>query len=448
MKKTMVLSVIMGMLMTTTVLAAGWEQRADGAWIWTNKNGEMVRHMWKESSDGRDYFLGSDGVMVTNQLIDYEGNLYYVDELGRKASEQWVSLYDGETEMNRWYYFLRSGKMYVPDEAGVKKEINGEKYIFDEEGRLLFGWITEDGTMVDPVEDPEGWKYAVYYAGDASEGNLKTGWQQLTVNYYNGKAKTEEDEDDPEEKYRNNFKTVWFYFGKAGKKVYSNDDFRLTDEDGKEYRYKFDANGVMTSQKLLNQPKTTTTTKKKTTTTKKKDVDHSKWTVKVPTKSENAYYNENEVKQTFYTRKDGSKAKNVIEKIGSKYYCFDSAGIMKTGLLAIKNGKYAYTLQNSSPWDEQWASDDDLRAAMDSGHQIMYFNEETGERKKGKMKLEMLHGERTLYFDENGCAVDGAYRDYLYNAGILQTAEDKSQIFTVNGVSYKVNEKGLIITGV
>ena len=139
MKKTIVLSVIMSMLMTTTVFAAGWEQRNDGAWIWKNKSGEIVREVWKPASDGKDYFLGSDGVMVTKQLIEYDGNLYYVDELGKKATEQWVSLYDEESKMNRWYYFQKSGKMYVPNEAGTQKEINGEKYIFDQDGRLLFG---------------------------------------------------------------------------------------------------------------------------------------------------------------------------------------------------------------------------------------------------------------------------------------------------------------------
>ena len=447
MKKTIVLSAIMGLFMTTTVLAAGWEQREDGAWIWRNNSGEMVRETWKSASDGIDYFLGSDGVMVTNRLVEFESNYYYVDALGRKASEQWVSLYDEESEANRWYYFMKSGKMYRPDEAGTKKEISGERYIFDTEGRLLYGWITEDGYMIDLNEEPDGWKRAAYYAGDASEGNLKVGWRQMTVNYYNGKAKTEEDEDDPEEKYRNNFKTVWFYFNSAGKKMVSNDDFRQTNAEGKEYRYKFDENGVMTSQKLLNPVKTTTTTKKTTTTTKKKDVDYSKWTEKVPTASENAYYNEYEIKQKFYTRKDGTKAKNVIEKIDSKYYCFDSAGIMKVGLLAIKDGKYGYTLQTSLPWDEQWASDSDLREAMNNGYKIMYFDEETGAREKGKMKLEMLHGERTLCFDNDGCAVDGAYNGYLYSAGILQTAEYDTQSFTVNGKTYVVNEKGRIVSG-
>ena len=65
MKKTIVLSVLMSMLMTTTVFAAGWEQRNDGAWIWKNKSGEIVREMWKTASDGKDYFLG-DG----NQTAD------------------------------------------------------------------------------------------------------------------------------------------------------------------------------------------------------------------------------------------------------------------------------------------------------------------------------------------------------------------------------------------
>jgi len=440
-------SLMMTLFMTTTAFAAGWEQREDGAWLYREKDGDLVRNEWRSASDGLDYFLGSDGTMFTNRLFEYDGNMYYVDGLGRKATEMWVSLYDDDSEMDRWYYFLRSGKMYVPDEPGTRKEIGEEKYIFDDSGRMLYGWITADGEMIDLEDEPDGWKNATYYAGEANEGNIKTGWRQLKVNYYNGKPKNEDDEDDPDETYRNNYKTVWFYFGNSGKKTVSNDNFRQTNAEGKEYRYKFDDYGVMTSQKLLTKD-TTTTKKKTTTTTKKKDVDKSKWTERVPSKSEDAYYNEYEVKQWFYTRKDGSKAKDVIEKIDGKYYCFDKSGIMRVGILAIKNDKYAYTLQNTQVWDGIWAEEADLRAAMDDGYTIMYFDEDGGARKKGKIKVELNFGECTMCFDSDGKAVDGEYNGYLYNAGVLVTHDSDTKSYTVNGKTYVVNEKGKILSGV
>lgn len=447
MRKTIILSSIMSIFLTTTVLAAGWEQREDGTWIWRNNNGELICKEWRTASDGIDYFLGSDGTMVTNRMIEYDGNMYYVDEQGRKATEQWVSLYDPESNMDRWYYFQRSGKMYVPKERGEKKDIGGEKYIFDDEGRMLYGWIDEDGYMVDLVEEPDGWKTAMYYGGEATEGNLKTGWREIKVNYYDGKPKNEEEENDPNEAYKNRIKTAWFYFNNSGRKLTNRTDFTLTDEKGNVYEYKFDEYGVMTNQKLKNPPQTTTKT---TTTTKKtppkKKVDYSKWTERVPSKSENAYYNEIEAKQHFYTRKDGTSAKNVIEKIDGKYYCFDSAGIMKVGILAVKNNQYAYTLQNSLPWDDIWADEDELRQAMDQGYDIMYFDEETGARKTGKFKMELNIGKATLCFDSNGLAVDGEYQGYLYSAGVLQIAYDEYDSFTVNGKTYTVNEKGKIIS--
>ena len=425
MKYAMITGVLMSMLLTTTSFAAGWEQIENGSWIWKDSNGAIVKEAWKPASDGCDYFLGTDGIMVTNQLVEYENDLYYVDELGRKVSEQWVSLYDNDSEMNRWYYFQKSGKIYSPDELGKKKEINGEKYIFDDEGRMLYGWITEDGYMVDEEDDPEGWKAAVYYAGSPNEGNLKVGWKQINVTYEDEKVKSH-----------------WFYFNNSGKKMVNNTSFKQTNAEGKEYVYKFDANGVMTSQKLVTQTTTKTTTTSKTNNT----TDKSKWVERVPTKSENAYFYENEIKQKFYTNKKGTKVKNTIEKIDGKYYCFDSAGIMMTGILAIKDGQYAYTLQNVTSWDETWADVDDLRKAMDDGYQIMYFKEEDGTREKGKVKLEMMDDVYTLYFDTDGCAVDGNYKGYLYSAGVLMTAADDDETYTVNGKTYVVNKKGKILS--
>ena len=425
MKRAMIASIMMSMLLTTTSFAAGWEQMENGSWIWKDSNGIAVREEWKPASDGIDYYLGSDGIMVTNRLVEYENNMYYVDELGRKVSEKWVSIYDDESEMNRWYYFQKSGKAYAPDESGKKKEINGEKYFFDDEGRMLYGWITEDGSMIDMEDNPEGWKTAVYYAGDQNEGNIKTGWRKIDVTY--------DDE---------NVRSQWFFFGNSGKKLVNNDNFKQTNADGKEYVYKFNSYGVMTSQKLLNPPAKSTSKTTKTNQT----TDKSKWVERIPTMSENEYFHENEIKQKFYTNKKGTKVKDKIEKIDNKYYLFDSAGIMRTGIVAIKDDKYAYTLQNVTSWDETWADVSDMRKAMDDGYQIMYFSEEDGAREKGKIKLELMDDEYTLCFDSDGCAVDGNYKGYLYNAGVLMEAYDEDETYTINGKTYVVNKKGKILS--
>ena len=43
--------------------------------------------------------------------------------------------------------------------------INGKKYFFDDEGRMMSGWLTDDGN--------------IYYLGEENEGWAYTGWQYL-----------------------------------------------------------------------------------------------------------------------------------------------------------------------------------------------------------------------------------------------------------------------------
>ena len=52
---------------------------------------------------------------------------------------------DDEPE-HYWYYFQANGKALTNgDNSDVSlKTINGKKYSFDEEGKMLFGWVAED----------------------------------------------------------------------------------------------------------------------------------------------------------------------------------------------------------------------------------------------------------------------------------------------------------------
>ena len=93
---------------------AEW-QVEDGEWVYLDKYGDRVYNEWKKS--GNDYYyLGDDGVMVTDQVIkdgDSNGNIYYVDSSGKKAVNRWVevdnedndTLPNGDEVDSLWYYF-------------------------------------------------------------------------------------------------------------------------------------------------------------------------------------------------------------------------------------------------------------------------------------------------------------------------------------------------------
>lgn len=434
---------ISGMLITATCfpsLAAGWEQVNDGKdWVWRDKQGYVVYDTWKTGADGTWYYLGDNGIMEVSCLVEDDGDYYYVDELGRMLKNQWKKVYLEDEGEEYWFYFRDNGKAYkgTGDKASLKT-IGDQKYIFDDEGRMQYGWISEDGNMVDE-DDSEGWKDAVYYCGGEDEGWVNVGWKQIEVEY---------EDDDSDDGYE--IKNRWFYFGNNGKKTVDK-DLRLKNADGKEYRYGFDQYGVMLSQKLIS---TTTVNSDGTTTTTTKYYDNkgtlnkAKWIERVPSRSQNEGDYDNDIKRKFYSQKNGNLVKNEIKKIDGKWYCFDSIGIMRVGLVAIKDSKYAYTIQNTNEDDDIWADAEDLVKAKNDGYVIMYFDQNTGARKTGKTTIELNDDKYTMRFLKTGEAVDGEYEGYLYEAGILLKADkdsdEKYQEFTVNGITYSVDRNGKI----
>lgn len=444
MKKLLEVIGISGLLLAMSSFPAmaanyGWEQINNGKdWIWRGRDGYIVYDTWKTGADGTWYYLGDDGIMDVNCLIEDDGDYYYVDELGRMVKNQWRKLYSEDYGEEYWYYFRDNGKAYkgTGDKVSLKT-IGDRKYIFDDEGRMQWGWVLESGNMIDE-DDTEGWKEAVYYCGSENEGWVSTGWKQIEVDY----------EDDSDDGYY--LKDRWFYFGNSGKKTVDK-DLRLKNADGKEYRYGFDKYGVMLSQTLVNVV-TVNADGTTSTTTKYYDskgtLNKAKWIERVPSRSQNADDYNNDIKRKFYSQKNGNLVKDEIRKINNKWYCFDSAGIMRVGLVAVKDGKYAYTLQNTNEYDDIWADASDLVKAKNDGYTIMLFDEKTGARKTGKVTVELNDDKYTMRFLNSGEAADGEYQGYLYEAGILLKADrdrdEKYQEFTVNGVVYKVDRNGRI----
>ena len=150
----------------TSFAASGWVEE-DGTWVYYDRDGERVSDTWKRSGSNW-FYLDDSGEMAVNTLItdsDNSDNVYYVDENGAMVTNRWVEIendeYDGDDEYSsptNWYYFQASGKAYkdrnVVDVASFKL-INGKKYIFDEDGKMMWGWIDSDGNR---VTDDEPWK--------------------------------------------------------------------------------------------------------------------------------------------------------------------------------------------------------------------------------------------------------------------------------------------------
>ena len=170
----------------TSFAATGWVEE-DGVWYYYDKDGNKVEDEWKKSGDNW-YWLDSEegGAMAVDKLVEDDDDTYYVDANGVMVRNTWVKVVnedqdDDEDPAEYNYYYMQSnGKAYkAPADSHTKfKSIDGKKYAFDEDGKMLYGWINDDSTR---ATDDSDWINATYYCGSWEDGALKTGWQKIEV---------------------------------------------------------------------------------------------------------------------------------------------------------------------------------------------------------------------------------------------------------------------------
>ena len=158
----------------TSFAARGWVAEGD-QWYYYDSNGDYVTDKWK-SYNGNYFYLGDEGYMLTNELIEDGNNYYFVDANGAMVKNAWIPVPADDSEDldvdYRWYYFGSNGKAYRDHN---KKTINGKKYGFDEEGKMLFGFV-DDSNYDILNESDDAILSANRYYGTNDDGALYTGW--------------------------------------------------------------------------------------------------------------------------------------------------------------------------------------------------------------------------------------------------------------------------------
>ena len=177
--------------------ATGWQMEGD-TWHYYDSHGDRVTDSWKKSGNNW-YWLDENGDMAVDRLIEDGEDHYYVDENGVMVANRWLERENDDDSEDAaqtcWYYFGQNGKAYKApstDKTTFKsiKKADGatEKYAFDSEGRMLYGWVNEQSER---QTGEDAWKNGVYYMGDADDGSLRVSeWAQIEV---------EDDEQEDEE---------------------------------------------------------------------------------------------------------------------------------------------------------------------------------------------------------------------------------------------------------
>ena len=185
---------VLGASITSMAATAGWVSSGTD-WYYEKSNGERVENDWKKSGDFW-YWLGEDGRMVKDSFVDDDGDFYYVDANGVMVRNSWVKVVnedqdeDNDPAEYHYYYMQSNGKAYkAPDSSATRfRTIDGKRYAFDDDGKMLYGWVNDSGER---LSDDDGWESAVYYLGNWDEGDMKTGWQKIYV--------TDNDDDDDDD---------------------------------------------------------------------------------------------------------------------------------------------------------------------------------------------------------------------------------------------------------
>ena len=421
----------------TSFAAKGWTPEGD-QWYYYDNSGDYVTDSWKKS--GNNYFyLGDEGYMLTDALIQDGDNYYYVDQNGAMVKSQWRQIAADDSEAEdveyRWYYFGSTGRAYRATSGMTKKTINGKKYAFDTEGKMLFGFVTEAGDMTNTNTDPV--LEADYYFGTNEDGAMYTGWLHYTEGVDDGDYDGED--------------SLWFYYSPStGKKQVNADGKKI----GKG-TYRFDDKGVMKTGWQPEKTNSTATDNKYFSGDDEGWLRKNTWVYAVPSESIDADDNADDTQRWFYVGSNGIVTKNA-KRINSKWYIFDEVGIMKTGLIVLNQPSIKAGAEIVATIDEDEKTGDDIANMTLTGNETLYYFSED-EEKDGAMKtgssirVELADDVYTFGFNKNGSAYDGIKNNKLYKNGVLQTAGDmrydakayKNEVYVVGTTGTVVKVKNV-----
>ncbi len=462
-----------GAAMTSS--AAGWTMDGED-WIYLDKYGERVTNEWRKNASGQWFYLGDDGLMLTNTLIRDAGNsgtdIYYVNSGGMKVTNCWIELPNDDNftindrEPSMVYYYMGTdGKAtratdneYVIKQ--VKKNNNTTEkayFVFDEQGHMMTGWLDVDTTKEDGPFVSNS-KYRLYL-GDEEEGDeagvARTGWQYL--------------EDPADVENYDPYETEhWYWFNETGKLVAPETTRYI---DGRYFHFgagRYMDNGWFT----FASQETASASMSKVGRTKSDGRMETGWVQRTEDEEDDVYWyyliNErgadNRVVATVpfnrnrAGRIEGAKHEDspyAARSIGNKIYLFNDKGQMVTGIV------------NTDEFDD-WADTDVYNSSGRLvseigtstnvvelyGNATYYFkNTESG---AGQMIRDsraevVIDGETYYYyFDKDGHALKNTIKSgVLYGSNGVRVNSDAGWMsHPINGsVTYTVNNKTYKITG-
>lgn len=320
---------------TIPCFASDWKQAGE-KWQYELEDGSLASSRFIQGETGL-YYIGDDGYMITDSLVNVGDNYYYLDKNGRVLTNSWKLISDNEGN-SYWYYFGDNGRAFKNGSKFYPKKIGDKSYAFNFEGKMLKGYINENGEVIDEKENFFPFMSAKYYFGD--DGAMYTSSWLLTNSTLAPDLKSNVGMKD-----YSNYDKIWIYFGEDGKLIRARNDEKSKIIEIKGKKYAFDENGVMIPSFI----------KSKNNMPSKYSLAHNdsdgsliqnRWTWAVPAvdmvKDEEDSKDEFDLLEYSWWRTDenGKLITNGIHTINGRKYAFDKDGRMKAGFVFIRNGRY------------------------------------------------------------------------------------------------------------
>ncbi|WP_313184367.1 cell surface protein [Lacrimispora sp.] len=436
----MIFALSVGFLMSSfhedVYAAEGWKIE-NGEWSYLGSDDQPVTNVWKKSKDSW-YYLSSEGTILKNCIFHLGNTSYFVDEDGKMVQNTWIWIdetKDPEGDFEEgWYYFGTDGKAYQRKGNSFKKKINGNTYLFNEDGLMLTGWFDENGNSINDSDDPfvEG----VYYSGE--DGILFTEkWLDYgEIGYGTGGSELLSNMTD---RYYSDYEKMWIYFDESSKKVFSKGE-TLKQKNIGGNAYGFDENGIMNPwwgkvATISNADKSNPTSS--TSARFYSAYDGGKllknmWFWMYPSENldETDYFDQE--CSWWHTDEKGEVYRNRIRNISGKNYAFDGIGRMKTGFVLF-DGKSEFVAQYDV---DDWSSEDFIDGSLygiEKSDLYLFAPDELndGSMQIGKeIKVELEDGIFTFGFSGNGKAYG--------NRNKLQRKDNR---YYINGLRLEADEE-------
>ena len=298
------------------------DEDGDEAWFYFQSTGKRAENK-KVVYKGHTYFFDAEGKMLTGwvtangtEVVNEENSIdkddtYYCGEDGARIEGNWVyttepTAEDDEADADEYYYYLKPNGNPVVNTK--RNNVKGQSYIFDEEGRMLWGWVAKTASgsnavyeKIDEEEDTDvvitkDAYEEVYYCSGEDDGHVK---KNKWIKTWRPADTYEEDEDDDK---------FWYWIEKDGK-VYLPEV--ASGSNAVAYKYALEEGKLL----IKNSGNTYTVTKKKIN-------------------SKDYFFNENgEMLSKFIQVVSG----NSDLKVGMYYFGGDDDGSMKTGSQTVKD---------------------------------------------------------------------------------------------------------------